>query len=173
MIDMLTTCKACGAEIAKDAKACPHCGSPNKKPLYKKVWFWVVVLLVIGSIRSCTNEVVSTRSEPKAPAKVTQSKESNMTMGQKNALASAKSYLKFSAFSYTGLVNQLEYEGYTTEEATYAVDNCGADWYEQAAKCAESYLKYSSFSRDGLIDQLEYEGFTSAQALYGVKENGY
>ena len=91
----------------------------------------------------------------------------------KNALKTAKSYLRYSAFSYTGLVGQLEYEGYTTQEATYAVDNCGADWNEQAAKCAESYLKYSSFSRTGLIEQLEYEGFTYAQALYGVKAVGY
>lgn len=96
-----------------------------------------------------------------------------ITIGMKNALASAKSYLSFSAFSYTGLIGQLEYEGYTTEEATYAVDNCGADWNEQAARCAESYLKYSSFSRTGLIEQLEYEGFTYAQAVYGVEANGY
>lgn len=169
MNDMLITCKACGAEIAKNAKACPHCGSPNKKPLYKKWWFWLIVVFIIGSMGIGGGDIASTTTAPKASTQVT----SNMTTGQKNALASAKSYLKFSAFSYTGLIDQLEYEGYTTEEATYAVDNCGADWYEQAAKCAESYLKYSSFSRDGLIDQLEYEGFTYAQALHGVKENGY
>ena len=27
----LTTCKTCGAEIAKDAKVCPKCGAKNKK----------------------------------------------------------------------------------------------------------------------------------------------
>ena len=27
----MTHCKSCGAEIAKDAKTCPHCGSRNKK----------------------------------------------------------------------------------------------------------------------------------------------
>lgn len=95
------------------------------------------------------------------------------TMGEKNALKKANSYLSLMAFSYTGLIEQLEYEGYSTEEATYAVDNCGADWNEQAAKKAEDYLNTMSFSRTGLIEQLEYEGFTHEQAVYGVEAAGY
>ena len=59
------------------------------------------------------------------------------TTGQKNALRSAKSYLSFSAFSYKGLVEQLMYEKYSREDAIYAADNCGADWFEQAVKAAE------------------------------------
>ena len=94
-------------------------------------------------------------------------------MGQKNALAKAKSYLNYSAFSYKGLIKQLEYEKFSTADATYAVDNCGADWFEQAAKKAKSYLSFTSFSRDGLIEQLEYDGFTHEQAVYGVEQNGY
>ena len=74
------------------------------------------------------------------------------------------------AFSYSGLIEQLEYEGYSTEEATYAVDNCGADWKEQAAKKAEEYLNSMSFSKSGLIEQLEYEGFTHDQAAYGADQ---
>jgi len=97
----------------------------------------------------------------------------NLTMGQKNALKKADSYLSFSAFSYKGLVEQLEFEGFTSEEAKYAADNCGADWNEQAAKKAKSYLSFSSFSRDGLIEQLEFEGFTHEQAVYGVEAVGY
>lgn len=85
----------------------------------------------------------------------------------------AHSYLEFSAFSRSGLIDQLEYEGYTTKEATYAVNNCGANWKEQAAKKAQEYLDSSSFSRAGLIDQLLYEGFTQKQAEYGVSQVGY
>jgi len=92
---------------------------------------------------------------------------------QKNALAKAKDYLDFTAFSYSGLIEQLEYEGYTTEEATYAVDNCGADWNQQAAAKAQEYLDFTSFSRSGLIEQLEYEGFTAAQAEYAATAVGY
>jgi len=95
------------------------------------------------------------------------------TIGEKNALAQAQSYLSFSAFSYSGLIEQLEFEGYSHTEAVYGADNSGADWNEQAALKAQSYLDYSPFSREGLIEQLEFEGFTREQAEYGVEAVGY
>ena len=99
------------------------------------------------------------------------STDDGLTIGQKSALASANSYWNYTAFSYQGLINQLEYEKYSHEDAVFAADNCGADWNEQAAKSAKSYLNYTSFSRDGLIEQLEYEGFTHEQAVYGAEAN--
>lgn len=93
------------------------------------------------------------------------------TSGEKNALKRAKEYLDYTAFSYTGLIEQLEYEGYSNSEATYAVKNCGADWNEQAVKKAKQYLEYSAFSKDSLTEQLEYEGFTHEQAVYGVNKS--
>ena len=95
------------------------------------------------------------------------------TVGQKNALKKAKSYLSFTAFSYTGLIKQLEFEQFTHEEAIFAADNCGADWNEQAVKKAKSYLSFTSFSKNGLISQLEFEGFTHEQAVYAVEQVGY
>lgn len=95
------------------------------------------------------------------------------TIGQKNALNKAKSYLDFQAFSHKGLVEQLQYEGFSAEESQYGADNCGADWNEQAAKKAQSCLDFTSFSRSGLIEQLVYEGFTNEQAEYGVQAVGY
>lgn len=96
-----------------------------------------------------------------------------VTMGMKNALKKADSYLSWGAFSYSGLVGQLEFEKFSHEEAVYAADNCGADWYEQAVKKAESYLSWGSFSKEGLIGQLEFEGFTNDQAVYAVAKVGY
>lgn len=92
----------------------------------------------------------------------------SVSSGKRNALRSAKDYLSVMPFSYSGLIDQLEYEGYSNSEATYAADNCGADWYEQAVKSAKQYLEVMAFSRSGLIDQLEYEGYTHDQAVYGV-----
>lgn len=111
-------------------------------------------------------EETTERPKPQAPAET-------VTMGMRNALATAHDYLDTMAFSYSGLIDQLEYEGYTYAEAVYAVDNCGADWYEQAALMAVEYLDTMSFSRTGLIDQLEYEGFSYDQAVYGVEQAGY
>ena len=93
---------------------------------------------------------------------------SSETVSQANARAEAASYLRYSNFSRQGLIDQLEYEGYSTEDATYGVDAQNADWFAQAVGEAESYLKYSNFSRSGLISQLEYEGFSQAEATHGV-----
>jgi Host cell surface-exposed lipoprotein len=94
------------------------------------------------------------------------------TAGQENARGSAEDYLDYSAFSRKGLIEQLEYEGYSTKDATYAVDAVSPNWNEQAAKAAKDYLDYSSFSRSGLIEQLAYEGYTEQQAVYGVNQAG-
>ena len=94
------------------------------------------------------------------------------TRSEQNAIGSAEDYLSFTAFSRSGLIGQLEYEGFTNAEATLAVDYLHVDWNEQAWKSAEQYLEFSSFSRSGLIDQLEYEGFTTEQATYGVDQTG-
>lgn len=94
------------------------------------------------------------------------------TVSQRNAVRAAKNYLDFSAFSRQGLIQQLEYEDFSTADATFAVDSIAVDWYAQAAKAAKNYLDYSAFSRGGLIEQLEYEGYTPAQAAYGATAAG-
>lgn len=188
--EKLTACQTCGAEIAADAKTCPHCGARNKakKPVYKRPWFWFLLCVIVIIM------LPDTRTESTAPSKPAQSieeqvqspvqaeasepnegKESSLpvwTMAQKNVMASAKSYLNYSAFSYTGLIEQLEYEKYSHEDAVWAADNCNADWNEQAVESAKSYIRHSAFSYSGLVDQLEYEGFTSDEAIYGADNCG-
>lgn len=46
-MENLVKCKACGNEIAKNAKVCPSCGAKNNKPFYKAWWFWVIVVFVV------------------------------------------------------------------------------------------------------------------------------
>ena len=108
----------------------------------------------------------------KATEKPTESVTKAISVSRANALKSAKSYLDYSSFSYEGLIEQLEYEKYSHEDAVYAADNCGADWNEQALKSAKSYLDYSSFSKVGLIEQLEYEKYTNEQAVYAADNCG-
>jgi hypothetical protein len=93
-------------------------------------------------------------------------------VAQRNAVEKAESYLDYTAFSRTGLITQLEFEGFTKADATYAVDHITVDWTEQADKKAQSYMDYSSFSRSGLIKQLQFEGFTAAQAAHGASAVG-
>src|SRR5436190_2194174 len=94
------------------------------------------------------------------------------TVSQRNARQKAAEYLKYMSFSRKGLIEQLEYEGFLPQDATYGVDALHVDWNQQAAKKAAEYLKSMCFSRSGLIAQLVYEGFTQQQAAYGVRTTG-
>jgi hypothetical protein len=108
-------------------------------------------------------------TEPEAPS---------MTNSQEQAVRSAEQYLSVMSFSRKGLIRQLSSSagaGFSTKDATFAVDYLTVDWNEQAAKSAKEYLSVTSFSRAGLIRQLESSagaGFTHAQAVYGVNKAG-
>lgn len=95
-----------------------------------------------------------------------------VTTSQRNALLTAASYIRMGGFSYKSLVEQLEFEGYSNEDSTFAADHCGADWMAQAASSARSYTRSMGFSRSGLIEQLEFEGFTAEQAEHGADSVG-
>lgn len=112
-----------------------------------------------------TYEETAAPATPPAPAEPEKPK---LTKGQENALGAAEHYLAYTAFSHAGLVEQLEFEGYSTEDAKFAADNCGADWNQQAVMKAAEYLNFTNLSRSGLVDQLKFEGFTADQAEYGA-----
>lgn len=110
----------------------------------------------------------------------------NFTTSQKNAILQAQSYLEFTPFSRSGLIEQLSSEygnGYDIEDAIFAVEYLESenkvDWNEQAIKQANSYLESSPFSRLGLIDQLSSEygsGYTieeAENAIIYLEENHF
>lgn len=89
------------------------------------------------------------------------------------ALEDAYGYLRLDVpLSYEGLIDQLVYEGYSESTATYAADNCGADWYAQAVKAAQftKDLHGSDLDYDTLVYFLEIDGFTGDQAVYGADQ---
>lgn len=92
----------------------------------------------------------------------------NATAGEKNALRSAMNHLEAAHYSYRRLYEQLEKEGYSSSEVTFALNNCGADWNVQAAGAASDYLYLESYSKKELIEKLEEDGFPKEQAEYGA-----
>lgn len=120
--------------------------------------------------RPYVEEVVT--SQPKVVT-YTPDPMAGLSLGRRNAIKSAQSYLKLTSFSRKGLVDQLRYEGYTDDEAVFAVDFLEPDFYAEAAEAAASYLRLTSFSKTGLYDQLIYEGFSEDEAAYGVAAVGY
>jgi hypothetical protein len=153
------------------------------RPWFKKKRFIIPIALIaiIGfstannAGTSSTDDLVSSEegigsTETETTETETQAAEEfpDETVSQTNAREMADSYLRSSAFSLEGLIEQLEYEGFSKEDATYGTEAVKADWKEQALLSAESYLKSSAFSQTGLLDQLVYEGFTGEEAEYGA-----
>lgn len=61
----ISVCKNCGNPLPEKATVCPSCGAKNKKPIYKKWWFWlIIVLIVAGIISNRSNESVSSDNLP-------------------------------------------------------------------------------------------------------------
>lgn len=155
--------------------------SPKKRwSAWKIAAIALVVIVLVGSMlpdpEPSTTAAAPARppmSSTPAPPAAKPAPEPSLTTSQRNAVRKANGYLDVLAFSKSGLVTQLEYEGYSTADATYAVNSINVNWNEQAAKKAKSYLDVMAFSKSGLITQLEYEGFTRAQAEYGVSKVGY
>jgi len=166
-------------------------GATDKKKKGLPWWGWALIAVVaFGALSSAfgggddspstqtealetSDSQESTAAEPEeAPAADEAETFADETVGEENARKSADSYLSFSAFSRTGLIDQLLFEGFSQAEAEYGVDALGADWNEQAAKSADSYLSFSAFSRSGLVDQLVFEGYSAAEAEFGVDASG-
>ena len=121
-----------------------------------------------GGSAAPAQKPTETASAPPATEPKTTAPQRAATFGEQNALQAAYDYLDVMAFSYTGLIEQLEYEGYSASEAKYGADHCGADWNEQAVKSGREYLDSMAFSSSELYEQLLYEGFTASQAQYAI-----
>lgn len=96
------------------------------------------------------------------------------TMSQKNALAKAKSYSDNMHMSKAKIYDQLtsEYgEGFSAEDAKYAIDHLVADYKANALAKAKSYQENMHMSKSRIYDQLtsEYgEEFTAEEAQYAI-----
>jgi len=160
----------------------------QKKTFYKKICGVLISTLAVAAIGSgCANQQPPTQANNDAsapsvssdntgdantPAQQTSTSSNNSSVetGEKNVVDEATAYLASMTFSRQGLLEQLQADGFSAEEATQGVDNCGADWNEQALIAAQSYVDTDvlSFSHDGLIAQLTADGFTDDEAVYGV-----
>jgi hypothetical protein len=115
--------------------------------------------------------------EPTKATKATKPKPS-FTASQEQAIGAAKDYLDFSAFSRSGLINQLSSKygsGFSKADAIFAVNHLTVNWNEQAVRSAKDYLSMTHFSRAGLIQQLSSKygsGYTVAQATYAANHVG-
>lgn len=191
----LIQCKACSKEIAVNAKTCPNCGAKNKKPIYKRPGFIIIVfLLVVGAIAGGGNSTATNNGAIEVTPETKQSQKAegdaldrnevkveaqepekdDIPTEYKSALKKAKIYSDTMNMSKVGLYDQLtsEYgEKFSKEAAQYAIDNLEADWKENALKKAKVYQETMAMSPNAIYDQLisEYgEKFTEEEAQYAI-----
>ena len=162
----------------------------EKKPVYKRIWFWILMGALLGIINLAVNggkseqpkpaavhSVKATESEPtKTDDSESSEASSNSGVSQefKSALAKANSYSKTLIMSKAGIYDQLTSdagEKFPADAANYAVENVDADWNANALKKAKSYQKTMNMSNDAIRDQLTSEAgekFTPEQADYAI-----
>ena len=118
----------------------------------------LIALIMAFSLTACTSEP---SDEPQDPAEATQDGENIEDGGDSSdtydeSMADINEMVELyleDGYSYDGLVEVLEYT-FTHDEAVEAVDNCGADWNEQAVLAAHNTLEYTAYSYDGLYYML-------------------
>lgn len=119
------------------------------------------------------SKVTSSASKSKIESKVESSKsesDNDVPTQYQEVLERAKSFIESGEYSYSGLIEILEFVGYSNDEAEFAALNCNADWNNEAVQCAESYLDIKNMTKDELYGQLEYEGFTKEQISYALSK---
>ncbi len=97
----IVKCKTCNEEMAANAKACPKCGAKNKKPFYKKWWFWAIIGIVVIAIGTSGNDSGNSNSEQNTETK------------QETSQAET---IEYTAYTVSELVNDLEENALKAEE---------------------------------------------------------
>ena len=60
----IKSCRKCNAPMEKGMKICPVCGAKQKKPIYKRIWFiLLMIILLIGVFNSIRSSISSSKKE--------------------------------------------------------------------------------------------------------------
>ena len=163
-------CQNCCAELKKEHKTCPVCGTKYKPPFYKLWWLWLLIIILIGVVFASDSEYSLDSDDYYNEDRIEelQDKYPEATKDEIKALIEAEDDLEWSNFSRDGLIDWLKEEGFTVSEAEFALSKLDVDWNKQAEQRADSYLMNGAYSYGGLIDQLEYDKFTPEQAKHGA-----
>lgn len=77
----MKTCKDCGAEVSKSAKACPKCGRKMKSPVLRIVIGCIILIIGIASLATDMSEMTSNQEEIVETNKITLEKFNQIQTG--------------------------------------------------------------------------------------------
>lgn len=149
----------------------------GSKPDEEMITAWVLSTiedLEQGVNAAETEFETETESETETETIAETIKETKELTPQEAALEKALDMLSYdTGFSPSDLEMYLtEYEGVDSANAKYAVENCGADWMEEALKCAISYSGYGISYVNMYKTLIMNHGFTEEQAQNAVDNCG-
>lgn len=99
--------------------------------------------------------------------------EVEVKLGHKNAYNRAKKLVDDDAQSRKVVYEDLLKNGFSEEEAKYAVDDCDIDWNNSCYREGKYKLKYNNYSKKQLDEYLQGKGFKKSEITYALDKLGY
>ena len=177
MSKKLTTCKACGQEIVKSAK--------NKKPIFKKWWFWAIIVVLIIAIGTSGNDTDSgnTSNNITNPNQNISSNDTNSTTDNKPKEPAKTEYYVGDTIEDGNTKIVFMSSGDYVEENEFMQPEEGKKYiflqfaFENISKTTDTSISFYSFEcyADGYAAEMYYGGNDdlSATLSAGLATTGY
>ena len=95
-------CAHCGAEISSSAKVCPQCGGKNKKPIYKRPWFIVLIVALVIAV------VGNSRTSDSNSDSLDTSQNTSPVPMESQSIISEEPEISYAAYEVSELMNDLD-----------------------------------------------------------------
>ena len=158
----------------------PNSEEKLKKPIYKRVWFWIIIVVVVVAIASGENDTTvvtsnGTTGESSITTQQDKNKEVNVgdvvqTNNVKITYKSAQDYTQYNSYTAPKAGNKIirvefEFENISNSDVYLEGFECYAD----QEKCEEYF--YAEDYKNSLLESLSTGKKTKAVLYYEVPEN--
>ena len=139
----LRVCKNCNNPLPEKATVCPSCGAKNKKPIYKRWWFWLIAALIVIGVASSSGM----KSDPsdKQPSSTTVSSEIETGVTSEDVFSDETEETPSSEPSETDVPS--DEVGFSANEETDLIDGMRPDFKEAMDSYEDFFDEYVAFMK--------------------------